>query len=292
MLAPFPRETDLEAFYPPLYGFTPEVAAEQGGLKSWVGRLQNRLFFQPQYSMQAQAVVSVTGSGTGRRLLDVGCGMGLRLIELRKQGFEVEGVDFQPAVVEYLQKQLGIPAVCSGAGKLDQVFRPESFDVITAFYVLEHVPDVHKVLESCWRLLRPGGWLVAAIPVVDGIHYRLFKSRSKCVVEAPRHLSLPSQKGIKNLYDKIGYDRIVIKPDSVLMCAGVMALSLFPQASTTHFYRASRFRALFATVLGTAALSVSVPWCLVENYVFRQPAIALVFGRKPAGGRIRSSKNE
>lgn len=57
-------------------------------------------------------------------------------------------MDFQPEAVDYLRQQLGIPAVCADAAQAAKHFPPASFDVITAFYVLEHVPDVQAVLPG------------------------------------------------------------------------------------------------------------------------------------------------
>ena len=206
ILHPFPSERDLAGFYPPLYSFTPEVGDKSALMKTLAG-LERRLFFEPQYGGQVRQVLKgVHWQGQeGLRLLDVGCGRGLRLAIFRRFGFEVHGTDFLPEVVDYVKEQLGIPAVCADADGLLTAFPPRSFDVLTAFFVFEHVPDVDKVLQNCWTLLRPGGWLAAAVPVLDGLQSQLLGKRWINVTEAPRHLSLPSYRGLEIACRRAGF---------------------------------------------------------------------------------------
>ena len=50
--------------------------------------------------------------------------------------------DLIPEPVEYVKKELGVPAVCTDMAGLPRAFEPGSFDLLTAFQVIEHVPDV------------------------------------------------------------------------------------------------------------------------------------------------------
>src|SRR3989442_1636035 len=161
VLSPFPKANELASLYPPVYSFALDLGRENP-FRRFLARLEYRFFFRPQYEAQARRVLrGIDWQGArGQRLLDVGCGPGLRLITFRRRGFDVRGMDFQPEVVEYLRKELGIPAVCTDVHGLAECFPPTSFDLITAFSVLEHVPSVEAALESCFRLLNPCRWLV------------------------------------------------------------------------------------------------------------------------------------
>jgi 2-polyprenyl-3-methyl-5-hydroxy-6-metoxy-1,4-benzoquinol methylase len=283
MLCPHPKPSELASFYPPIYGFAPDVVT-QGPFRRWLARLEYSLFYQPQYEAQARRVLrGVRWDGTpGRRLLDVGCGRGLRLLAFRRRGFEVHGMDFQAGDVEYLNKQFGIPAVCSDFERLPQCFPPASFDLITAFHVLEHVPNVSTAIGNCFQLLKPGGWLVAGCPLLDSMQARLFRARWLGVTEAPRHLSLPSREGLKRVCIKAAFEAVTIQPDSVLNCAGMIGLSLLPGAATTKLGD-GRLRVLLTRLVGAAVILLSVPWCLVENHLLCRPGAGLAFARKPAG---------
>jgi SAM-dependent methyltransferase len=282
ILVPHPRAADLAAFYPPVYSFTPELGQESR-FRRILAKLEYRFFFRPQYQAQVRGVLRGIGwqRQPGQRLLDVGCGRGLRLLVFQRYGFEVQGMDFQTEVVEYVRKQVGVPAVCTDVEGLTTHFPRASFDIVTAFYVLEHVPDVRAVLRSCFDLLKPGGWFVGAIPFVDGVQPRVFKSRWINVTEAPRHLSIPSHEGIRRACLRVGYDRVAFRPDAVLNCAGMIGSSLVPGAAITDVYGGGRVLALLRRLLGGVITLLSVPGCLVENYLFRRPSLGMVLAHKP-----------
>ena len=284
-LAPFPDERELAAFYPPVYSFTPGLG---GGsrLKRLLARLEFTLYFRPQYVAQARRVLRATGwaGARGLRLLDVGCGPGLRLLEFRRRGFEVHGMDFQPEVVEYLQRQLGIPAVCTDVQGLARHFPPGFFDLVTAFFVLEHVTSVEAVLRVCWGLLRPGGWFVGAVPLIDSVQAPLFGARWINVTEAPRHLSLPTRRSMERVCRRVGFDHLRLEPDSALNCAGQIGSSLFPGAAITDVYAGSGVRALVRRLAGGAVTFLAIPFCLVENHLLGRPSLGMVLARRPPEG--------
>ena len=95
---------------------------------------------------------------TGGRLLDVGCAAGFFLDEARQAGFEVTGCDLSGFAVTYASQVLGLDVV---HGDFLEVDLPrQSFDVITLFNVLEHLPDQRAASRRLSELLRPGGVLV------------------------------------------------------------------------------------------------------------------------------------
>ena len=94
-------------------------------------------------------------------ILDVGCGMGLLLTELRAYG-KVEGVDVSPKSIEFC-RQRGIQNVQVSAAET-LPFANSSFDVVLALDVIEHVPDDSAVLREIHRVLKPGGVVVIFVP--------------------------------------------------------------------------------------------------------------------------------
>jgi SAM-dependent methyltransferase len=185
-------------------------------------------------------------------------------------------------VVEYLQKERGIDATCGDLGTLDQLFAHDSFDVVTAFQVVEHVHDARGLIARCFRLIRPGGWFVATIPMGDSLQAAVLKQRWCNVREAPRHLNLPSQEGLRRACASIGFDRVEIRPDSLLNAAGLVGLSLMPGAATTAVYAGGSARALVNRALGAAVTLGALPLCWLEGNVAHRPATAFVLAHKPA----------
>jgi SAM-dependent methyltransferase len=280
-LTPMPAEGDLADFYPPVYSFSHDMA-QPSTLRGLLIRLEFHVFYGPQYRAQTRAVLRGTQwhGRPGVKMLDIGCGRGLRLATFQRHGFDVHGLDLQPEVIEYLNHQLNIPGTVGGVEALSSAFEPQSLDLITAFYLLEHVPDVSAVLERCHRLLRPGGWFVGVVPVCDGLQARLFGRRWLHVTEAPRHLSLPSRKGLHRAANLAGYNSVHIRPDSLLNCAGIVGGSLFPGSDMTNAYGRSRLSALAKRFLGGACAIASLPFCWAENYLLDQTSHALIFCRR------------
>lgn len=104
---------------------------------------------------------------TGKKVLDVGCGPGNLLVALSTDTPKLlVGVDVDPIFLVYgrsqtekLNKQPSeVPALIRAA--LPTLpFADESFDLVTCFLVMPHVPDDKVALTELTRLLRPGGTL-------------------------------------------------------------------------------------------------------------------------------------
>lgn len=91
------------------------------------------------------------------RLLDVGCGTGCMLKSARLRGWDAAGVDVSPRMVRRGRDQ-GLEIHRVDGHELP--FDDQSFDAVTAWSVIEHVPDVRVTLAEWRRVLRPGGVLV------------------------------------------------------------------------------------------------------------------------------------
>ncbi len=101
----------------------------------------------------------------GGRILDVGCGTGRLLSDLRQIG-AAYGVDCSPLAAE-VWRAAQIPGVLQGwAQRLP--FADATFDLVTCLDVLYHrdVPDEVEVLRELARVLRPGGVLILRVPAL------------------------------------------------------------------------------------------------------------------------------
>lgn len=281
MLVPMPRAEDLASFYPDVYGFTPEPAAP-GFVKRALAKVEHSLLFKPMHELEVRRIINNTGGiGQNKRLLDVGCGRGLRLARFRDKGYDVTGMDFQQDVVDYLERELKIPAVCSDIDGLANAFSGKRFDLVTAYYVMEHVLDVRHLLRTCYDLLEPGGWFAGSVPLIDSVQASVFGDRWICIKEAPRHISFPSRDAIVKLGQEVGYQNVSIRPDSVPANAAFVGITMVPSAATGFVYGNSRPASLFTRLLGASMAFASVPWCWFDNYVLKRPGAGIVFAQRP-----------
>ena len=103
-------------------------------------------------------------------LLDIGCGLGsfLRRATERFPNWSLYGSDIELSAVEATQ-QLVPAATIVRASATESPFPSGSFDVVTAWDVIEHVPDRDAVAASVSQMLTPGGLFLFVVPVYDGI---------------------------------------------------------------------------------------------------------------------------
>ncbi|QDU24303.1 class I SAM-dependent methyltransferase [Urbifossiella limnaea] len=282
VLDPLPRTEELPGFYPGVYSFGGDLGSGSR-LKRLLSTAEYRAFVRPAYTAQVRKVVRACGwrRGEGRRLLDVGCGRGLRLLEFRARGFEVAGLDVLPDVVRYVRDDLGVPARCADAAAAADEYEPGAFDLVTSFFLIEHVPDVRAALAGMFRVLKPGGWVAGAVPFTDCVQAGVFGRRWIHTAEAPRHLSLPSRAGLATAFREAGFEGFRIVPDSALHCGGQVGSSLVPGATITHAYGGRGLGPLARRALGAAVTFAAVPWCAFENHVLGRPSMGIAVARKP-----------
>ena len=96
------------------------------------------------------------------RLLDIGCSTGAFMIAAKYRGFEPEGLDISAEVARTAHEATGLPI---HIGMLqDLQFPSGSFDVVTSWEVLEHVPDPISFGKEILRILKPNGVWALSTP--------------------------------------------------------------------------------------------------------------------------------
>jgi len=131
------------------------VQAEKGavlGHPSYVWRLgqQRRLALMERYAPLE-----------GKRILDVGCGLGMYVEKLRRFSDQVYGIDIDAERVTEGGRRL--PHLLAAAAET-LPFTDNCFDILLLHEVLEHVADDRQVVQEAYRVLRPGGRIVIFAP--------------------------------------------------------------------------------------------------------------------------------
>ncbi len=107
------------------------------------------------------------------RALDVGCAAGFCMAVLRERGFETYGVEVSRAIGSHARDHFGFGDAVH-FGTLETAPHPDgSFDLITMWDVVEHVPDPQALLARARSLLKPGGLLVLETQDIDSRFARL-----------------------------------------------------------------------------------------------------------------------
>jgi SAM-dependent methyltransferase len=113
-------------------------------------------------------------SGGPGSLLDVGCGTGEVLAAARDRGWTVQGVEPERTAAE----MAGTRGLDVAVATLEESGLPEgSWDVVSAFHVLEHQPDSPGFLGVMARWARPGGLVAVEVPNFKSVQRRRLRER-------------------------------------------------------------------------------------------------------------------
>jgi SAM-dependent methyltransferase len=114
------------------------------------------------------------------RVLDIGCAAGYFLQVMRAAGHPVLGIEPSEAIAQVARRQLGDDIVF--VGKIDEApeslgYREGSFDLVTMWDVIEHIPDPQAALRRVRKLLKKGGRLLLETQNVESRWAKLLGRR-------------------------------------------------------------------------------------------------------------------
>ena len=140
-------------------------------------------------------VKKVSGKGA---ILDIGAGTGDFLLEAKKKGWEINGIEPDEQARDLALKK-GVKLE-EGSENFDS----GKFDVITMWHVFEHVYDLKKQIIELEHLLKKGGLLVIAVPNYKSYDAGYYKNHW-AAFDVPRHLWHFSQESFKHLFAGTGF---------------------------------------------------------------------------------------
>ncbi|HSJ56543.1 MAG TPA: class I SAM-dependent methyltransferase, partial [Anaerolineae bacterium] len=174
-LNPRPTPSAIGRYYPDDYRpYIAPVRAARKRVTRWDAR----------YGLYKRLRVVSAHQATGR-LLDVGCATGDFLAFAQESGWETHGVELVEPAAAYCRDVLGLHVVTGDL--LDAAYPDAHFDAITLWNVFEHLYDPAATLQELRRIVKPGGWLVMAVPNPDSLDARLF-GPAWAGYDVPRHL--------------------------------------------------------------------------------------------------------
>ncbi|MFN3967427.1 class I SAM-dependent methyltransferase [Flavobacterium sp.] len=127
------------------------------------------------------------------KLLDIGAGTGDFLVVAKNDGWQTTGIE--PSA-----KAKGI-AINKGVTFAESLAALESnsFDVITMWHVLEHVPNLDEYIVELKRLIKPSGTIIIAVPNFKSFDAN-FYGRHWAAFDVPRHIWHFSKTAIEKLF--------------------------------------------------------------------------------------------
>src|SRR5436190_5288771 len=103
-----------------------------------------------------------------REVLEVGCGTGVVLAHLQRvfPGGKIIGMDLFEEGLKFARQRFQGTLI---RGDVFQHSFGQSFDLIGAFDVIEHLDEDEKILRRFWQQIRPGGHLIVTVPAHQGL---------------------------------------------------------------------------------------------------------------------------
>ena len=199
----------------------------------------------------------------GGAILDIGCSSGAFLRAMKGESWKLHGIEMEASTAERARAATGAEVFVGDVD--DAPFRPESFDVITAFDLLEHVYRPRQFLGNVMRWLKPGGIFFTMLPNIDSWESQLFGSYWYGL-ELPRHLFHFSPRSLRHLLTDLGFEELLVMTSTVS----------YAERSVGYLYVEALERAGFAPVAPSQAQVGSLPWRAVRKIL----RMGLV---KPAG---------
>jgi len=201
---PRPTREGMPRYYPPEY---------HAHHKDLLRRSVEALIRQVRYRRNREVLCWLPSDRPGR-VLDIGCGQGWQLYDLRARGAEVVGTELSEDAARFARQELGLDV---RVGLLEDVrngmqwgslpspgFAAQSFDLIMAWHALEHLPSPRRTLTEAHRLLRPGGHLLIAVPNFDSLQARI-AGQHWFHLDVPRHVYHFSRHTLVALLEDVGF---------------------------------------------------------------------------------------
>lgn len=135
-----------------------------------------------------------------KTLLDIGCGTGEFLMEAKNSGWQVKGLEPSSKARDYGIKTNGLDVEDLKALYHIQL---NSFDVITMWHVLEHVPNLHQTVQLIKSILKDSGTFLIAVPNATAYEESIYKE-NWAAYDVPRHLNHFSIETITKLMETNG----------------------------------------------------------------------------------------
>ena len=153
------------------------------------------------------AILKYAGTGAWPRLLDVGSGHGFFLYAARQRGFDASGIDIDRDAIRFATRRLEVPTLEHSLSELSSV--PNTFDMLTAWQVLEHVRDPGEMARQAFTKLAPGGLFCGSVPNLGGIGARI-QGRKWYMLIPPEHLNYFTETSMRHWLRHAGFEPLFV----------------------------------------------------------------------------------
>ncbi len=139
------------------------------------------------------------------RILELGSAMGFFVSEALNYGYDAAGIEISAYASSYAKTKLDVNVRCASVETFDYI--EDEYDIICAWYVLEHLPTLITLLDKLYLSLKKGGILAFSMPNGYGITGQRKKEHYANIVPLDHYYEF-SPKSIEKLLKKKGFKRV------------------------------------------------------------------------------------
>jgi len=163
-----------------------------------------------KYLTFCKRMASIESRSQGTRVVDIGCACGYFIEVALEHGFDAYGIEFSSVAIASASEQVRSRIIQQDVNQLDTKHR-HSFDLVTAFDVIEHTLEPIKFLVNSRSLLKSRGLLVITTPDVGHFLRRVMRSGWP-MLQPFQHTVLFSSGSLRAALERGGYTDIEILP--------------------------------------------------------------------------------
>jgi SAM-dependent methyltransferase len=191
---PAPSPTELDRYYP--RGYHSTTKRYRGGMDRVLGLV---------HRSRIRSIERLLG-GTGS-VLDIGCGPGVLLNQMRLRGWQARGTERSPSAAQQARDVFHLDVRAQDVDEL--IAEGVQFDTVVLWHVAEHLHAPLETIRGIAHLLRPGGILLIAVPNFGSPEARI--GRSKWFhLDVPRHLVHFTPKTLGAMLGAAGFDTVKV----------------------------------------------------------------------------------
>lgn len=146
-------------------------------------------FFEACTSPENRFIMKSLGDVRGKKIIELGCGLGEAAVYFAKKGAEVVATDISSGMCELVKKvaqKHGVTLSTAQAYADKMPFPDETFDIVYAANLLHHV-DIEKAIIEAKRVLKPGGKFVSWDPLAHNPAINVYRRMAMGVRTEDEH---------------------------------------------------------------------------------------------------------
>lgn len=194
---PRPNDGDLHRYY-----LSDDYISHSGKAKSVIDKLY---LLARTYTLKRKLKLIERFNKSSRTMLDYGCGTGEFLKVCKTHGWDIDGVEPSTVAREKASNILSTE-IRASMGSADK-----TYNIVTLWHVLEHVPDPADTLLKISERLSPTGTIIVAVPNYKSYDAQYYK-QYWAAFDVPRHLWHFSPLGMKTLIQQHNLKLVAVKP--------------------------------------------------------------------------------